>query len=752
MKGGFLEAAGAVSEEGYLGDADGAQTQNEICHSGEGSNDSLCTRKVGLILLKMEAKHKLTQSAVQSVWEAMCEVTNDVISRLRDPCVEGRVMAADWQGDLEQVRRMVGVPNLEAFGSEHMRKSFYKTAFNHVEAKEVAIGGSNCEMATGWYVPFKEMLVAILNLPEMTGYLKPQVPNCGEVLKDYIGGQFLRKHEFADPTVNFLQVILAYDDLELQNPLRSNKSHKLGMVYFTLGNIPPKWRSKLKSIFLVAIARSRDIRVHGLKGLLRNFLCDMTELRSTGVHMTVRGEQILVFGDLVACLCDTPAAAVLGGFKESSWAKKICRQCHASVDSFRQNFSMDSFVQRTMAEYEQQCDILESSAVGRNRGHWSKMFGVNKRSVLTEIPNFNVTQNLLQDPMHVLLEGVYSNVCALFLTKLMVEKTITVENLNTWIEQFPYSYIDRGSKPCFMNRVHLSKNSVLKQKAASIMLLVNILPLFLGQHVGEDDVNYRHFLRLTQIVQLCYVYICDTTTAGVLETEIDIFLREFVALYPEETVKPKMHFMVHLPKQIINFGPLRHHSTMRFEGKHGFFKSQKLTNFKNLPKTLAQRHQLWVTYNMSGYAGEMSKNYFGHTVEIKEGEIVRASECPPVLRCILAQHREIQDDWYETKCARKYGFTYKEGTVLLLNDVEGEMPHFGQVLQIVCLREEKLLFALELMETICWVAKYNSYHVKSTNTATGAKLDMLQHPWPLPMYEVNRMKLVTNRHTLHINT
>ena len=37
---------------------------------------------------------------------------------------------------------------------------------------------------------------------------------------------------------------------------------------------------------------------------------------------------------------------------------------------------------------------------------WSKQYGINGSSILLEVPGFDVTKCILQDPMHVLLEGL----------------------------------------------------------------------------------------------------------------------------------------------------------------------------------------------------------------------------------------------------------------------------------------------------------------------------------------------------------
>ena len=53
-----------------------------------------------------------------------------------------------------------------------------------------------------------------------------------------------------------------------------------GIFYFTLGNLPPKYRSKLSSIYLVAIAKQKYVTKYGMDAILQLFVQDMKKLVS----------------------------------------------------------------------------------------------------------------------------------------------------------------------------------------------------------------------------------------------------------------------------------------------------------------------------------------------------------------------------------------------------------------------------------------------------------------------------------------
>jgi len=51
------------------------------------------------------------------------------------------------------------------------------------------------------------------------------------------------------------------------------------MFYYSIVNIPPKYRSKIKTIQLLAIAKKEDIKDYGLEDLLKEFFLDLEHFR-----------------------------------------------------------------------------------------------------------------------------------------------------------------------------------------------------------------------------------------------------------------------------------------------------------------------------------------------------------------------------------------------------------------------------------------------------------------------------------------
>ena len=92
------------------------------------------------------------------------------------------------------------------------------------------------------------------------------------------------------------------------------KKHKLGIVFYTLGNIAPEYRSQLKVINLAIIATVPLIEKHGLDEVLKPFFNDLNTLTTTGISVSVNKVPRIFKGGLLAFLADNLASNDLGGF------------------------------------------------------------------------------------------------------------------------------------------------------------------------------------------------------------------------------------------------------------------------------------------------------------------------------------------------------------------------------------------------------------------------------------------------------
>lgn len=532
-------------------------------------------------LLSLETNLGLSQVAVNSV----AENTNDLMRRhlhLFKTKLMDQIVGLDCFHDVEAILGIIDVESpLENLATEHKRVQYYESEFHMIIPQAVSLGhhlknfkgGPKRVKDVGYVVPFAKLVTSLYCLPEFLYWIENDHLS-GDFMRDLCDGHYVRKHPLFCRNKEALQIVLYNDDVEIVNPLGTHvKKHKMTLFYVTFANIPPEYRSRLSTIFLIAIAKSQCLKRHGLNKLLENFIKTVNIMSSGGLQISANGRDHTVEGAVVIAPADTPAANSLGGFKEGvGFAHKKCRTCLISSQDLKTLFRDESFTERTLAQHTEWCRVLESDISREARAYWSKMWGINGRTCLSQLDHFNIISCLVHDPMHVLLEGVCPYEVALFLTYCIeAEKYFALSWLNAKILSFPYSVLAANSKPEAIERKHYLLDVSVKQTAAAMLTLINILPVILGPKIPRGNLKWVSLLKLVQITQMTLNPSVSSETSQDLRNLIESHHTGFVKVYPMANITPKMHYICHFPKQIQKFGPGRSQWCMRFEAKHAFF-------------------------------------------------------------------------------------------------------------------------------------------------------------------------------------
>ena len=77
------------------------------------------------------------------------------------------------------------------------------------------------------------------------------------------------------------------------------------------------------------------------------------------------------------------------------------------------------------------------------------------------------------------------------------------------------------------------------------------LPFIIGQFVPNDDQYWSCFLLLLKILKICAARITSVCLAHYLSILICDHNETFKACYPDASIRPKLHYMIHLPSQIL---------------------------------------------------------------------------------------------------------------------------------------------------------------------------------------------------------
>lgn len=195
--------------------------------------------------------------------------------------------------------------SLFKIASKYRRNNIIKSNENYVPPKEVAIG-------TRWELNTKKFQNRIVKIPRLIQSHFQYVSILGTLRSLFTHEEFVRQYfehnsqnQVCDTSklINFcsgstfksielfrnhpesVQLQLASDDFEPCNPLGSKSNrHKICAVYFSIQNIPTKYLSKCKYVFLVALCNSDDVKMKhtDFNNIWYPIVNELKELESNG--------------------------------------------------------------------------------------------------------------------------------------------------------------------------------------------------------------------------------------------------------------------------------------------------------------------------------------------------------------------------------------------------------------------------------------------------------------------------------------
>lgn len=157
---------------------------------------------------------------------------------------------------------------------------------------------------------------------------------------------------------------------------------------------------------------------------------------------------------------------------------------------------------------------------------------------------------------------------------------------------FVYGRADAVDKPQPLPEDFVKKNKSISSKAVEKWVLFRMLPLYIGHWVPENTPEWTLYLLCRQI--------CDIVLSSTVNHEdlalLEVLISQHHKLLDElggTYFVPKLHYLIHYPRLIMVFGPLRHLWSMRFEANHQYFKQlvRRVRNFRNITATLSERYQ-----------------------------------------------------------------------------------------------------------------------------------------------------------------
>lgn len=185
-----------------------------------------------------------------------------------------------------------------AFNTQTKRRQYFDEKWDLVQPKEYVLGvrlDTRKNRTTGvysqiqvtdryMYVPILGTLRSIFKNKDIRECFFQEKPFDEGIYKDINDGLYFRRHPLFSKKKHALQILVYFDEFEKANPLGAKKGiHKLGAVYFTLKNLPPKFNSALMNIHLVALCYTEDLKKYGFDKILKPLISHLKILETDGI-------------------------------------------------------------------------------------------------------------------------------------------------------------------------------------------------------------------------------------------------------------------------------------------------------------------------------------------------------------------------------------------------------------------------------------------------------------------------------------
>lgn len=279
----------------------------------------------------------------------------------------------------------------------------------------------------------------------------------------------------------------------------------------------------------------------------------------------------------------------------------------------------------------------------------------------------------------------------------------------------------------------------IRQSAAQMWCFVRHFPLLVGRKIPYNDEKWECLLLLRDML----FYVCAPSLGRGHILAMSDIIQEFHECYrtcfPEESVKPKFHYTLHYPHLTTLFGPLIHMQTLRFEGKHNYFKElvYRSKNRKNMCKSLAERHQYYqCTFNTGG------KFLF-------DGEIGSTGGSSLPIRLLNNQFYQllvemaIGEQIFTCKSVKYYGVTYWKDTCVVTG-LQGFDYQFCKIIHCAVIHGVPFLLCQKL-RTLFFERHFHAFAVTDTPQYEIHKISDLPETNPLGIYDHPHSPIVQHK-------
>ena len=384
-------------------------------------------------------------------------------------------------------------------------------------------------------------------------------------------------------------LVLYCDEITPGNVLRPNNRRKVHAFYFSCRELGRDILCHAEAWLPVAVLRATVVKdvngrlSHALCVLLQRFFAGPQGMSTAGVVLCFSGQPMVFFAKLGNLLGDEAALKACWGSKGAAGLlpRFLCKNIttHDVAEFDRAGYLVDiaccdagKMDLATNAQVWEKCDLLEASHAAMTRVAFDNL----EKSVgFSRCPNGILANRDLRrfvcpidvhtyDSMHcAFANGIAHVELHLFLqrAKQFGVKFAHIESFLAADCRWP---ADKGSKgkalASVFNKVREASSSHhFKASATEILMLYPVIRLFITTTIarsGNLTDEVRSFCCMCRVLDILQLAKKNIFGPNDLAQAIKEHLQAFVRTYTASEVKPKHHFMVHIPAQIARDGLL----------------------------------------------------------------------------------------------------------------------------------------------------------------------------------------------------
>lgn len=560
------------------------------------------------------------------------------------------------------------------------------------------------------FIPIDILFQRFLELPGVWNTIKLYMDKSEstEGITSFLNAQLWLDTKAKYPGKFIMPLMLYSDDVEMNNPLGSRKGvNKICGTYCKMLGIPPQYSSMLENIFVVQFHKSHDQRDYGDKHIWRPLVNKFKYLEKKGITIKTEEGTEQIYFVLSLFAGDNLGTHTNFGFHQSFRSNHYCHICRAHKHFLNTATVENSQYLRTKTNFEKDVEDLSH--------------GVLNDTILHEIPNFHITENLYCDPMHDLLEGV----CRYLIPKVLnlvinIGNHLSIETLNIRIKFFHQRSRDI---PQF-TKEHLT-NGMYICSASEMKILLENLGFMIGDLVPENNREWELYLCLREI----HCSLLDTviTEASVesLRLLIATLNREYQNVF-DELLICKLHFLTHYPRIALRNGPLYAVSCMRLEAKHKESKdyARVCRSRKNLCYSLAMKTQISFAERLQAKNGFQVRLKLGRSYEVESHELTNYDSFKDYI-----SHNQLSQYRHTVSFAEINGTNYKPDMILVISK-ENDSIQFGKIDCILVSEKREIAFILSHLHTKNFIRHVHGFSVEYSSVWSFVEYENLYHYIP----------------------